>query len=219
MYKYQRSDLKSEVEYFMVPSLRQKNPKIVSLELMALQNIIETQTDIGVLAVLHRETQKGIRDLSTALLEIQQDIRKLPGMYDEPQLNIITFDQHLSDSFIGTQEEDAQHHKELELFKTPSLEMRKSTKDRGQPEVSKASPTVRATSFNLESSRRVDASWEDVMDWIYPNDFEITQRSLREKRVSGSGRWFLDHPSFECWLSPETPNLLWCPGPGVPSEP
>jgi len=55
---------------------------------------------------------------------------------------------------------------------------------------------------------------EELIDWIFPGDFEVKQRTLRAKRLAGSGCWFLNRPEFKDWVSGASSNTLHCPGLG-----
>jgi hypothetical protein len=56
---------------------------------------------------------------------------------------------------------------------------------------------------------------QELLDWIYMEDFESRHKAVRSKRVADSGVWFLKHPIFDTWTSGESPNNLFCPGLGI----
>lgn len=53
---------------------------------------------------------------------------------------------------------------------------------------------------------------EDLLESIYPHDFESQQKSFRAKRVPNSGRWFLNHEKFQASAYRSSNMTLWCPG-------
>ena len=58
-------------------------------------------------------------------------------------------------------------------------------------------------------------SRQDLLDWIFPGDFEEKHRAVRSKRAPGSALWFLNRAEFQDWISGVAPNILHCPGPGA----
>ena len=52
-----------------------------------------------------------------------------------------------------------------------------------------------------------------MLDWIYPGNFKAKHEEIKSKRVPESGKWFLESPEYQNWLSTtETPAKLYCPG-------
>lgn len=58
----------------------------------------------------------------------------------------------------------------------------------------------------------LDWSKQEVLSWIYPLDTKTKHQSIRAKRVSESGKWFLNHEVYQRWLNNTTISKIYCPG-------
>jgi hypothetical protein len=68
---------------------------------------------------------------------------------------------------------------------------------------------LRCDAYNLGLTK------QELLDWIYMEDFESRHKAVRSKRVTDSGIWFLNHPVFETWGSGDSADNLFCPGLGI----
>jgi hypothetical protein len=65
--------------------------------------------------------------------------------------------------------------------------------------------------FNIYN---LDATRQEILNWIFSSDFEIKHRAVKAKRVKNSGTWFLNHPDFQSWASGTSTEMLFCSGKG-----
>jgi hypothetical protein len=53
---------------------------------------------------------------------------------------------------------------------------------------------------------------QSILEWVFSKQIDTTLQGILEKR-KGSGRWLLEHPVYQEWISAEaSPNTLWCSG-------
>ncbi|KAF8876242.1 hypothetical protein BD779DRAFT_169869 [Infundibulicybe gibba] len=52
---------------------------------------------------------------------------------------------------------------------------------------------------------------KEILELLSPPDFKRKHRATLEKHTSGTGEWFLEHPTFLDWQRGKY-NVLWCPG-------
>jgi hypothetical protein len=51
-----------------------------------------------------------------------------------------------------------------------------------------------------------------ILPWLYPRNIAEKHDMLRDRRLEGSGSWFLHTTEFKTWKNGVGPNLLLCPG-------
>jgi hypothetical protein len=64
----------------------------------------------------------------------------------------------------------------------------------------------------IERQRAEIEKKQNILKWIWDGNYWEQHRLLQEKRVIGTGQWFLDSNTFKEWLKAETSNFLICPG-------
>ena len=52
---------------------------------------------------------------------------------------------------------------------------------------------------------------DEVLSWLSRLNFASIQNETFGRTLKGSGRWFLEHPKFQSWLSGSSP-ILWSVG-------
>jgi len=52
---------------------------------------------------------------------------------------------------------------------------------------------------------------DKILSWISSTDFPSKQSDVIDVRQKGTGKWFLEHPKFESWISGSKSTLI-CPG-------
>jgi hypothetical protein len=56
------------------------------------------------------------------------------------------------------------------------------------------------------------AKREQILSWIFPDDFRQRHRVISANRVEGTGEWFLNTEKYKSWIEGTTSNLLFCHG-------
>lgn len=53
-------------------------------------------------------------------------------------------------------------------------------------------------------------SQEKLLNWLFPGPFNGVHVEISQRRVEGTGKWFLETPEFQEWTSGrEGTQLLW----------
>lgn len=76
------------------------------------------------------------------------------------------------------------------------------------------------THGEIRESRREQREWHDakehqeILNWISKLSFEEKQTDILSKCHPGTGKWLLNHESFQNWRNGvrDEPSALWCPG-------
>jgi hypothetical protein len=66
--------------------------------------------------------------------------------------------------------------------------------------------------FYLQSS--LDDEGQAIASWLSPLNFQASQYEFIQKRIKGTGEWFLESQEFKDWRD-GTSEMLWCPGDGM----
>ena len=51
---------------------------------------------------------------------------------------------------------------------------------------------------------------KEILAWLSPLNFAVTQNDIFGRRLAGTGNWILGHDMYQEWL--KTKKILWCPG-------
>src|SRR5579859_655161 len=54
----------------------------------------------------------------------------------------------------------------------------------------------------------------EILEWIFPGPIDVKHQSVSQKRVKGSGEWFINSSEFQSWVSGKSSGLLYSPGKG-----
>ena len=65
--------------------------------------------------------------------------------------------------------------------------------------------------LRITLKREEDKQTQELLTWLSTLDFKPKQRDVLNKRLEGTGKWFLEDPQFRRWMDGDT-TTLWCPG-------
>ena len=85
-------------------------------------------------------------------------------------------------------------------------------KDKQRQEGEYYSHRVAINQANSGIDKDADETRRKILEWLSPDDFEMTHERHFRKRFQNTGQWLLDHPSFISWREEAQSRLLWCHG-------
>ena len=65
--------------------------------------------------------------------------------------------------------------------------------------------------LRITLNREGDKQTRELLTWLSTLDFKPKQRDVLNKRLEGTGKWFLEDPQFRRWMDGDI-TTLWCPG-------
>ena len=66
--------------------------------------------------------------------------------------------------------------------------------------------------FILFCIHSLGSTRQRILDWLWPGSFTERLDALREQRIPNTGKWFLETPKFQDWVSEAGGNSLFCFG-------